>query len=847
MSGRLWAVMVVTAVSAVPPSRVTFHVSRFTSRGIQGDPAARVEALRNEGKYAEAIAAARRADLAPQLGQLLRITGRWDEAERVLLDARGRGRPDSLLVLLQLGLLREERGQRDAAFRDFDRFIDFYNARQGRLTSAELTAVATAVEHLSVKNYDLARDALRAYDEAIAADSGNVEARLALGELFLSRYNGTEAQSTFAGILKRDPRQPRALIGLARTARFAGSPGVTDLVNQSLAINPRLLEAHVFLAELLSEVDDYPGASRELAAALDVNPRSLRALSTRAAVEWLAGDTAAFEVSRRQVLQSNPHYASFYLTVGELVGRHRLYNDAAAFARRGVALDTLAWHVYRLLGINELRLGIMDSGRVHLERAFGGDPFDVWTKNTLDLLDTLDTFPVRRSGRFRVVADAKEIDLLAPYALPLASEAYDEMSQRYGVTPDPIRVELFRRHADFSVRTMGLVGLGALGVSFGPVVAMDAPSARPTGEFNWGSTLWHELAHSFHMAVSHYHVPRWFTEGLAVYEEHLARPGWGDDVTPGFLTAYKTNRLLPVSRLNDGFVRPAYPEQLGYSYYEASLVCRMIAEQHGFPALVALLRAFGDRFDAPAAFQRVLGTTMKDFEGQFATWLERRFSTELAAVSEHATGVAGSVSPVAIAERVRKNPGDFRAQLAMGQLLAKDRRYEEAKPYLERAKVLFPEYAEDDGPYWLLAEGARAGGDLQRAAAELSEMTAINERSYKARMTLADLRLALGDSAGAADALDQAMFVDPTDPGIHQRLADLAEALHRPSLAVREWHALVALDPADPAVAYYRLARAELTAGNRDAARRALLRSLEQAPGYEPALELLLKLKEGRD
>jgi tetratricopeptide (TPR) repeat protein len=91
------------------------------------------------------------------------------------------------------------------------------------------------------------------------------------------------------------------------------------------------------------------------------------------------------------------------------------------------------------------------------------------------------------------------------------------------------------------------------------------------------------------------------------------------------------------------------------------------------------------------------------------------------------------------------------------------------------------------------------------------------------------------------------MYVDPTDPGPHQRLADLAEALHRPALAVREWRALVALDPADPAVAYYRLARAELAAGNREAARRAVLRALEQAPGYEPALELLLEIKEGRD
>jgi tetratricopeptide (TPR) repeat protein len=815
--------------------------------GAQRSPAAQVRALREAGRYAEAIAAAHRLDLAPALGGLLRMTGQWDEAERVLVDARSRSRPDSLLVVLELGLQREERGERDAAFRDFDRFIDVYNGRRNRLTSAELAAVATAVEHLSVRDFALARDALRAYEEAIAADSENLDARQALGELFLSRYNGTEARATFEEILARDSTNPRALIGLARTARFSGEGGVTALVARSLTANPHLVEGHVFLAELLSEVDDYAGARRELAEALAVNPRSLAALSTRAAVEWLVGDSAAFEATRRAVLSLNPRYAPFYVTVADLVSRHRLYGDAVTFARRGVALDTLAWRAYGLLGINELRLAMMDSGRVHLERGFAGDPFDVWTKNTLDLLDTLDAFPVRRSAHFRVVADPQEIDLLAPYALPLAEDAYAGMARRYGVTLDqPTRVELFRRHADFSVRTMGLVGLGALGVSFGPVVVMDAPSARPRGDFNWGSTLWHELAHSFHMVVSHGRVPRWFTEGLAVYEERMARPGWGDDLTPDFLSAYRSKRLLPVSELNDGFVRPAYPEQLLFSYYEASLVCEMITTERGFPALVDLLRAFGDRLDAPAAFQRVLGVDMPQFARQFTAWFERRFATELSAIGDHGTGAGGSVSPDAVASRARRNPGDFYAQLAMGQLLAKDGRHAEATPYLERAKALFPEYAEDDGPYRLLAEGARQRGDLRRAVAELTAMTAINERAYDARIALADLRLAVRDSVGAAEALDQAMYVDPTDPAIHQRLADLAEALHQPVLAVREWRALVALDPADPALAYYRLARAELAVGDREAARRSVLRALEQAPSYEPALELLLSLKEGR-
>ena len=101
--------------------------------------------------------------------------------------------------------------------------------------------------------------------------------------------------------------------------------------------------------------------------------------------------------------------------------------------------------------------------------------------------------------------------------------------------------------------------MGALGVCFGEVIAQDSPRARPRGTFNWGSTLWHEIAHSFTLAASEHKVPRWLTEGLSVLEERRARPGWGDDANPGFLTAWRDERLLPVAEINNGFVRPVSP------------------------------------------------------------------------------------------------------------------------------------------------------------------------------------------------------------------------------------------------------------------------------------------------
>ena len=50
----------------------------------------------------------------------------------------------------------------------------------------------------------------------------------------------------------------------------------------------------------------------------------------------------------------------------------------------------------------------------------------------------------------------------------------------------PVQVEVYPDHEDFAVRTMGMPGLGALGVTFGYVVAMDSPSGPQAGQLPLG-------------------------------------------------------------------------------------------------------------------------------------------------------------------------------------------------------------------------------------------------------------------------------------------------------------------------------------------------------------------------
>jgi Tfp pilus assembly protein PilF len=55
----------------------------------------------------------------------------------------------------------------------------------------------------------------------------------------------------------------------------------------------------------------------------------------------------------------------------------------------------------------------------------------------------------------------------------------------------------------------------------------------------------------------------------------------------------------------------------------------------------------------------------------------------------------------------------------------------------------------------------------------------------------------------------------------------------------------VALNPVDRAEALYQLAQAYYDAGDAQAAKREVLRALEDAPNFEKAQELLLKLQQG--
>jgi tetratricopeptide (TPR) repeat protein len=326
---------------------------------------------------------------------------------------------------------------------------------------------------------------------------------------------------------------------------------------------------------------------------------------------------------------------------------------------------------------------------------------------------------------------------------------------------------------------------------------------------------------------------------MSVYEERRARSGWGADVTPDFLAAFKAGKLVPVSRMNEGFMRPTYPAQVIHSYYEASLVCELIERDFGPRALTDMLRAYKDGLTTEQVFQRVLHVEPTGLDKRFEDYVKQRFASGLAVV--HLTEREGRQG----GPPRTSDDGEFASAMREAIGAFEGGKKAESEPLFEKAKKLFPEYAGPQSAYWYLAQIRKARGDLKGAAEELKVIVARNESSDAAHRDLATILLQLGDSAGALQTLDRLMYLAPFDMPSHERLAVLAARAGDRPRAVRERRAVLAMGPVDAAEARYQLALAYFEAGDTTNARRELLRALEDAPNFEKAQQLLLKLRSG--
>jgi hypothetical protein len=195
--------------------------------------------------------------------------------------------------------------------------------------------------------------------------------------------------------------------------------------------------------------------------------------------------------------------------------------------------------------------------------------------------------------------------VLERFVPTLFREAYVHLSAPYELVPQPpLHVEIFRDPQLFAVISVGLPGLAAHGFCFGLVFTSRSPF---TGVFYWAEVLWHELCHVFHLPLSKSRVPRWFSEGLAVYEATEGSPEWQREMDEAMLAYRTADQLRGVGEFFLAFSRARSMLDMLVAYYHASRLAAFFAATYGSARLWGVLVLWGAGSPSPEVFKRGLG------------------------------------------------------------------------------------------------------------------------------------------------------------------------------------------------------------------------------------------------
>ena len=656
-----------------------------------------------------------------------------------------------------------------------------------------------------------------AFEVLIKANPKNVEYRVRYGDLFAERFNPDDAFNLYTEALAIDPANARANLGIARLLadRYEGKATVN--LQKALETDPKMYEAYELLAWIALEDNNDAKALAAADSALGINPTAQQAIATHAAIDLLS------DVKDSPWLLKLSGEGKAFETIAHFFVINRRYEEGILYYRKAIAATPSLWTAHSQLGVNLMRLGREEEAKKELELAYENHHRDAPTVNSLRLLDTYDRFITYKTPGTILKLDKKEAEALKPYFEGEMLRAIATYEKKYKFKLGrPIQVEVYPNHDDFAVRTMGMPGLGILGVTFNDVVAMDSPSGRKPGEFHWAATLWHELSHVYTLAMTNYRVPRWFTEGVAVHEESAASPDWGDRLTPDVILAIRDKKLLPIADIDRGFVHPTYPAQVVVSYYQGGKICDYISQRWGETKILDMLREFGKNRPTVDVVKEQLGIEPAEFDKDFLAYIDKETAVTV------------------------KNFESWTKQIKeTNELVSKNKSDEVPAGLIDKTKALealYPDYVESGNAYELTARLCLKKKDKACALEQYGIYAGKGGREPEVVKEYAALLEEAGNKAEATRQLERLNYVTPLDQDLHVKLGMLYMAGKSTKNAIREYQVILGMKPLDVAGSHYNLALAYKADGQNTAAQDEAFAALEAAPGFKPAQKLLLEL-----
>jgi hypothetical protein len=803
------------------------------------------------GEYAKAIESCEKAIAAKEYDSGWRLllmrarlaTGRYPEAARfatdLLDDYRYRSNAEALWLF---HLAYEANGDATQATQMLLLIRQFINGR--RSISDENTIVFVGRAALKLKTYDPKQVKENLYDRVLQSDPDNREALLAVGELALAKRDFKLAGRTFTRAIGYYPEDADLLHGLAKAYAESDPSQMEEPLHTAMFTNPDHVPSLLLQAHNQADAEQYDAANGILKAIFKVNPHHAESWALQAALHTVRNEPAKAKAARANGLK---HWKTNPLVdheIGKKLSSKYLFAEGAAHQRQALNFDNDYIPAKTQLAQDLLRLGEDEEGWRLAAEAHEEDGYDVTTFNLLTLHDSLKKYVTIERNGFLLRMTRDESALYGDEAIDLLTEARELFSAKYDTQIEgPVIVEIFPEKKDFAVRTFGIPGGdGYMGVCFGKLITANSPKSLVGFQQNWQSLLWHEYCHVITLQKTRNRMPRWFSEGISVYEERLRHRSWGEQMTPEYRDFILNGEMTPVERLSMAFLIPKSAEHMQFAYYQSSLVVEYLVDHFGEACISNILRDLGEGVFINIAIETHAAPMAKLEEGftAFATGLAKAFAAE----ADLAKPTPLEVNPLdknGIVDWLEANPDNIWALNTTSANLVEEEKFLEAIPLLERSIRLHPRQRGGGSPYGMLARAHRELGQAEAELAVLEQWAGIEDAAIKLYGRLMEI-YAKRENWEAVDRLAKRFFsANPLSPIGHRYMALSAQQTGNTAATVRPLKRLLLLDPADPVDLHFRLATALADTAPAEAKRHAL-QALEDAPRFRAAQKLLTRL-----
>lgn len=465
------------------------------------------------------------------------------------------------------------------------------NGRRGpnyEVRDTEVLVLLARVFHEARQTGTSGDKVLTILDDVLDVDPNHAEALVVRARELIYGFNGQLASEALAEVLARDPSMPEALF-----------------VRGKMHLLARRADA----------------ALSDAGRVLDQRPRDRDALALRAAALTVESRPGAAE-ARAAFAAAHPESAAYLALIGEVLQSYYRFDDSIEPLQQALELEPDDERPLPVLAQSLAHVGREGEARAALEEHARRSPFTYpWRTNMVRVLERIsETLEVRTDDGFVMRLPKGEQDVTGVLMAEALTDAKRVMQERWGVVPDDdVLVEVFDVHADFSVRTVGFSGFGALGACFGNVFTTLSPLCELRGQFHWRQTLVHEYAHVITLTLSDARIPRWLTEGISVVEERNFHPSWGRESAREVLDARANDLIVPITRMDELF-RDA--STIGLGYYLGAIVAEVVEREYGFEVLRDLVEAFADDRSTAEAIRHALEVEPSVLDAQVLAYID---------------------------------------------------------------------------------------------------------------------------------------------------------------------------------------------------------------------------------